>query len=82
MVVLHVKRVWDGAAWEDVEFLYRAGAMDATAAAVCGDVCAVCAAHAAVGRLRALLAARGALPPQAHEMVARTLADAQPASTL
>lgn len=76
MVVVRVKRVWDGAVWHDAEFLCAAPAMDATAETLCRDVCAVFGAHAAVGRLRALLAGR-ALPPQAQEMVARTLAAAE-----
>ena len=76
MVVVRVKRVWDGAVWHEAEFLCAAPAMDATTETLCRAVCAVFGAHAAVGRVRALLAGR-ALPPQAQEMVARTLAAAE-----
>lgn len=75
MVVVRVKRVWDGSSWEDVEFLCSAEALDAPVGAVCSEACAVHGAHAAVERIAALLAGRE-MPPQAQEMVARALAHA------
>ena len=72
MVVFHLKRVWAGGAWHDLDFLYDAPAMGMPSSEICTALAFLSGAPAAFGAFKALFD-MSKLPPQAQEMITRIL---------
>ena len=72
MVVFHLKRVWEGGSWHDLDFLYEAPAMGMPSSEVCAALSFLYGASLSFNKFRALFD-MSKLPPQAQEMIVRIL---------